>query len=461
MHPFEILRRVFTGSDIQIFATIGEILRAVFNPALDAINVKLLGGTIEGNLIVTGGILAAPYYGVSWDESADSYARTGALTGEAAGESPSLFMPIHAGMKRCVLDDSGNVLYFLDPNDSTKKANGQPATIDDESHGQVMVQVPKFWFKYSYSGTTHTWEIASEPVDGFTIHPAFLKDGQEVDSRYVGAYDGSLYDASAGAMVPSGSIATSLYAAGDKLCSISGEYPKTNETRAENRGAASQRGAGWRMMDFDLMSAVQLLYLVEYADFNSQSMIGNGRTTLSGGGWTAGSYIGIAGLSNGDGNGTNSIHTGALGDTDYMTYRGIENFFGNIWIFIDGVNIYNNEAGAYSRLFACNDEANFADDTQANYEQVGDLVLLDGYQSTLAQVMRGFLPLTVGATSSTKVSDYFYTYYDKLGSGWTEDYRVLLLGGAADNGSAAGVFSVHAYFASSDDAVNVGARLCF
>ncbi len=418
-------------------------------------------GKINGNVIITGGISAAPYYGVSWDESADSYARTGALAGETVGESPSLFMPIHAGMKRCILDDSGNVLYFLDPDDSTKKDNGQPSTIDDESHGQVMVQIPKFWYKYSYSGTTHTWEIASQSVEGFTLHPAFIKDGGEVDFRYVGAYDGSLYDASTGAMVPSGSIATSLYTAGDKLCSISGQYPKTNETRAENRGAASQRGAGWRIMDFDLMSAVQLLYLVDYADFNSQSMIGNGRTTLSGGAWSAGSYIGIAGLSNGDGNGTNAVQGGVLGDTDYMTYRGIENFFGNVWNFIDGVNIYNNEAGAYSRVFACNNEANFADDTQTNYEEVGDLALLDGYQSTLAQVMRGFLPLTVGATSSTKITDYFYTYYDNLGSGWTEDYRVLLLGGTAVDGSAAGVFFVYAGIASSYDNVSVGSRLCY
>jgi len=406
-------------------------------------------------------ISSAPYYGVSWDEVADSYTRTGALAGIATGASPSAFMPIQESMKRCILDDSGNVLYFLDPNDSTLKANGQPATITDQSHGQVMVQIPKFWYKYGYSGTTHTWEISPQPLNGFTVHPAFIRDGAEVDFRYVGAYEASLYDDSASAMVPSGSIATSLYAAGDKLCSISGQYPKTNETRAENRGAASQRGAGWRMMDFDLMSAVQLLYLVEYADFNSQSMIGNGRTTLSGGGWTAGSYIGIAGLSNGDGNGSNAVQSGALGDTDYMTYRGIENFFGNIWNFIDGVNIYNNEAGAYSRLFACNNEANFADDTQVNYEAVGDLVLLDGYQSTLAQVMRGFLPLTVGATSSTKITDYFYTYYDNLGSGWTEDYRVLLLGGYAADGSTAGVFYVHADGASSYDGVHFGGRLCF
>ena len=425
------------------------------------VGAKLNGtsANFTGNLVVAGGISAAPYYGVTWNETTDVYARTGALSGEAIGASPSAFMPIQEAMKRCVLDDSGNVLYFLDPDDSTLKDNGQPATITDQSHGQVMVQIPKFWYKYSYSAPSHTWEIASQPVEGFTVHPAFIKDGQEVDFRYVGAYEASLYDATAGAMVASADIVTSLYAAGDILCSISGQFPKVNETRAEFRGAASQRGAGWREMDFDLMSAAQLLYLTEYADFDSQTTIGEGRTALSGGSWVADSYIGQAGKSNSDGNGSASV--GGNSNTAYMTYRGIENFFGNVWTFIDGVNIYNNEAGAYSRLFACNNEANFADDTQTNYEEVGDLALLDEYQSTLSQVMRGFLPLTVGATSSTKITDYFYTYYDNLGSGWVEDYRVLLLGGAAVSGSAAGVFCVSANGASSTDGVDLGGRLCF
>jgi hypothetical protein len=96
-----------------------------------------------------------------------------------------------------------------------------------------------------------------------------------------------------------------------------------------------------------------------------------------------------------------------------------------------------------------------------NYELVGDLALADGYIDTLSQVMRGFLPATVGATSSTKITDYFYTYFDNLGSGWTEDWRVLRFGGDASSGSAAGVFCVTTYSASSYVGVPVGSRLCF
>lgn len=400
------------------------------------------------------------HYGLTWDESADTYLRTGALVNIPVSISPNEPMPCQNAMRRCVLDNSGNVLYFLDPTDSTLKDTEQSATIDDQSHGQVMVQIKKFYYKYSYS----RWEISPIPAFGFTVHPAFIKDGTEVDYRYIGAYEASVYDDSAGAMIGSANItndntAYPIDTGADLLCSVSGEYPKTNNTRAVFRNLASNRGAGWRQLDYDLLSAVQLLYLVEYANFNSQSMIGAGRTGLSGGTWVADGYIGQCGKSNSDGNGTNSV--GGNSNNAYMSYRGIENLFGNVWQFVDGANVYNNEAGAYSRLYACNNEANFADDTATNYDVVGDLALTNGYQATLVQLMRGFLPATVGATSSTKITDYYYTYYNSLGAGWVDDWRVLLSGGGAYYGSNAGVFDTSTDSASSNDHPGVGARLCY
>jgi len=126
-----------------------------------------------------------------------------------------------------------------------------------------MVEITAFYYKYSYSGTTHSWSISLSPLDGYTIHPAFIKDGAYVQYRYMGAYEGSLWDATTSAMVGDADIETNMYAAGDKLCSVSGVYPKTNETRSEFRAAASARGTGWRQQDYYLTAAVQLLYLLE------------------------------------------------------------------------------------------------------------------------------------------------------------------------------------------------------
>lgn len=389
-------------------------------------------------------ILIKSQYGVSWDESANTYKRTVATARFPCGSSPgNAYMPIQADMRRCLLSDAGVVQYYLDPLDSTKKADGTASDLTG-GDGQVMVEIPKFYYRHSYTGTTHTWEIARGPIAGFSLHPAFMKNGVEVSHRYIGAYEGSMWDASTSAMVAPADIATDMYAAGDKLCSLSGEYPKTNEKRSEFRGMGANRGAGWRQLDFDLNSAVQLLYLIEYGDFDSQTEIGYGRTQLSGGTWVAGSHIGQCGKSNSDGDGTNSV----AGNTNnaYMTYRGIENWYGNILKWNDGININNRVP------YVSNTDTDFADDTATNYTNLGvTLANADGYQITLADIDRGFLPASVGA-DATYVSDYYYQ-----STGW----RVVLLGGTADGGTGPGAFYVYAGSTASYGGVHIGGRLAY
>jgi hypothetical protein len=128
-------------------------------------------------------------YGVSWDEDADTYARTGSLAGQPCSQSlADALLPIHAAVRRCILSDSGEVQYYLGATDSTKREDGVLASVLDGTDGQVMTQIPKFCYKYSYSGTTHTWEISLTPSAGFSVHPAFIKNGEVVDYRYIGAY---------------------------------------------------------------------------------------------------------------------------------------------------------------------------------------------------------------------------------------------------------------------------------
>lgn len=382
--------------------------------------------------------------GISWNESADTYTRTDSLAGQTLGVTLSdSLLPIQANMKRCVMNDVGTVQYYLDPTNSTKKADGS-ASVLTGADGQVMVEIPAFYYRHTYSSTTHTWRISQTPQAGFELHPAFLKNGLPVGNRYIGAYEGSMWDATTSAMVSSANIVTDMYAAGDKLCSYSGQFPKVNETRAEFRAMAASRGTGWRQQDYDLVSAIQLLYLVEYANFNSQTMIGMGRTERTGT-WVADSYIGQCGKSNAIGNGTASVG----GDTNnaYMTYRGIENFFGNVWKFVDGINVNSNVP------YVSNTDTQFADNTTTNYTTLGvTLVAADGWQSTLSNISRGFLPATVGGSSSTKVPDYYYQ-----ASGW----RVAFLGGAAYSGVNGGAFSASLLDASSVISVAVSGRLAF
>ena len=99
--------------------------------------------------------------------------------------------------------------------------------------GQVMVEIPKFYLWHDYLNDKIRWAISTKQSAGFELHPAFFKDGAEVNYRYYSAFEGSMYDASTGAMTAKASIHLNLYATGDKFCSVAGQWPKTGETWQE------------------------------------------------------------------------------------------------------------------------------------------------------------------------------------------------------------------------------------
>jgi hypothetical protein len=433
-------------------------------------------------------------------------------------------------MRRGIVSDAGAVVYYLSDTDSTKKEDGVTAANLGGTDGQVMVEIPKFYYRHRYVGTTHYWEISPVPLSGFSIHPAFVKNGATVDNRYIGAYEGVLYDTSLTAYV-SGLHQTSVSAVfataddsitiatragwatnlivgqkivvtgttnnnatltvkavvsgtkitvdenltdetaattviqvqtdatattGDKLASVSGFAPITggsaNGTRAHFRVYAANRGAGWRQLDYDLAAAIQLLYLVEYASFYSQSMIGAGISAATD--WAAyndTNPIAKSGNSNAIGNATGNTAgstSSATESTKYLSYRGIENWFGHLWKWVDGINTNNN------RSYVTNNATNWADDTATNYTDIGvNNANADGYQITLLNISRGFLPGAVTASApTTKITDYYYQ-----AAGW----RVALLGGGAISGSNDGGFCLSLAYSSANLFRYFGGRLCY
>jgi hypothetical protein len=329
-------------------------------------------------------------------------------------------------MKRCLLNADGGVITYLSATDSNYTDTGVSADLTG-GNGNVMVEIPKFYYEYSYAGNTHNWSISLLPLDGYAVHPAFNKGGVEVEHRYIGAYNAST----------DGSV----------LKSVSGEYCDCSMTRATMRTRARAIGTGWGIQDFNLISAIQLLMIVEFGTFNTQSAIGMGRTQLSGGSWADGSYYGLNGLSNSIGNATGNVSSGGMA-TDYMSYRGIENFFGNVWKWVDGINVQDFVP------YICNNPTLFADDTfTGSYISAGiTMPNSHGWQNTLAQTGTGFFPVSVGAGSSTKITDY---YWQNSGN------RVVRLGGIAEDGSYAGAFYLAAHYASSDSHVVIGSVLAF
>lgn len=355
-------------------------------------------------------------YGVNWNPTTDTYERTGIAAGVAI--STSYAGVIQTKMKRCVLNADGTVKYYLSATDSTKKADGSAAILDG-TDGNVMVEIPKFWYKYENVGGVHKWSISDAAQFGYEVHPAFIRGGVEKSFRYYCAYQG--------------------YTLGTRLISGSGRVPTANKTRATFRTEAAANGTGWSQIDWNLLIAVQLLYLVEYANFNTQAMLGQGIT--------AGSvYTAVTGSSNSLGNASSpSTNT----STQFMSYRGIENWYGQIYKFIDGVNI-----SSYV-YYVNNNPATFADGvTTGDYVNTGiTSATASGYVKDIVANKNGFVAsVATGGSASTFIPDYFSQ---------STGLRIMAFGGYAGTGAAAGGFFLYAYYVASSAYADVGSGLSF
>lgn len=408
---------------------------------------------------------ALDYSSTVWDSVSDTTTGAGITTGATA---------VHENMKRCLLLDDGTVNYYLDPNNSNLKADGSASVLTGED-GQVMVEIPKCYVKVSKVGNKVTWSLSSEPKFGYVLHPAFTKDGtlqydnkldmwyyvgvtQEVDYVYVGAYQASVYVSRIivgveyidGLNLDNNSARVDTGA--DKLSSVAGKYPMVGLTRSDFRSLANNRGTGWNEIDFWTHSLLQLLYTTEYRDLNSQSAVSQGVVSVSGE-YPASSELqtdsphSVAGKSNAVGNQTGGVESSTR-DVPWMSYRGIENFWGNCYVWVDGVNVLD-------QVCHVNNTGTFTDNTTGSgYSQLGTQAPTDnGYIRNVQNNTLGFIPESVtGGSSNIAFSDYYYK---------STGYRVMAGGGYANYGANAGAFVLIANASSVSRSRAFGGRVVY
>ena len=244
----------------------------------------------------------------------------------------------------------------------------------------------------------------------------------------------------------------------DKMASVSGVYPLVGVTRDECRTLAENNGAGWHQLDFALWSAVQMLYLTEYADFDTQTNLGAGNTAAS---YVASSSSqtdsphSVAGKSNSLGNASTDATSGASSatrDTAFMSYRGIENWYGNCWTWADGINV--NE-GAAGNVHVTNDYTDFADGTKTGYTRLSSgFPTSSGYIQNILNTGAYFLSGdNTGGSSTTYLTDYHYASAPAS--------RVVRVGGSAADGAVAGGFCLNSGNGAGAANRTFSARLAF
>lgn len=395
-------------------------------------------------------------------------------------------LPVQSLMRRCLLDDSGNVTTYLHATDSTKTDTGATADLSG-ANGMVMVEIPKHYRKFEFDGTTITALISLYPLPGF----------HEVPKMYRSAYEATI-DRTVTATPKLASVVntTAAFRGGNNNTAWDGTYrsllglPATQTSLtnfrkyARNRGAAGLNGCGWNCDLYAAQLATYWLYVIEYANLNcqkdynaeptsegyKQGGLGAGVTTLNGTKWnTYNSYYPFipCGITNSLGNRTGVVEftmpdeydTGVVTKVNVPSYRGIENPFGHIWSWTDGCKceIQSDADGALSKFYICNDPAKFQDTSYTDYEQRGELPRKEGYVKRMMIGEYGEnMPIEVGGGSTTYFCDYFYTNLPTSGSAM----RGVLFGGA-NGGAAAGLSYAHTASAATYTIAYIGSRLCF
>lgn len=385
------------------------------------------------------------WYGVERDSTIASPDWT-RIASSLSAMSLHATLPVQNSLKGCLLNADKTVNYYLDQNDWTKKADGS-ASILTGVDGNVMVRkdIDTYW-KFETAGNIQSVKCSTYPLAGFL----------KFDKWNVGAYEAKL-------------IAT-------KLSSVAGVLPTTSRSKTQFRIDARANGAGYDQLWNEPNTEIAWMQIVEFASFDLQKAVdntltvegygkgglGNGVTTENGTEWA--NFNGYnpfitTGSSNSLGNKSGEVpiiisNFGGAGVDRTFTvprYRGIENLFGHIWKWIDGVSF--NHLADRRECYIFDDPSLIADNTSVNARFAGNVSLTEGWVKTILFGAKGdIMPTSTGGSSTTEFCDYFYA--PALGSGW----RALIFGGGAAYGASAGRYS-YTSFGAADTSTSVGARL--
>lgn len=411
-------------------------------------------------------------YGVEVDFVNKKFTRLAGAENMTAGEDFSALTP-WGGRKRCILADDGTVLAYRGETGYTETgATTQAITKGEKEYPtgtkvQVMVEQPIFYVKavpvksaVASSGRGKQYSkarfyISPTPKAGFKPVGGFRDaNGNLQEKIYLAAYEGCIYDTSASAYLKNDEQVADF--AADMLSSIASAKPASgltqSLTRANTRKLANNRGTGWQLSNIFSLSATQWLILVEYASFDAQAKVGQGVSTFTDDGTTNMSLVtgATAGLGNGSG-----IPDGGTNGKCSVSYRGEENLWGNIWTWLDGINIFNTDTT--SAVYVKEYGAMKDDTTGDGYIPVGFGAFKgEGYISAFGidgELMELFIPVSNGGASNLPVGDYFWNN--------NTGFRVAILGGRWGGGAGCGAWCLYWYAASSYRGRRIGGRLLY
>ena len=380
-------------------------------------------------------------------------------------------LPIQSEYKGCVVKN-GKLQYYLNPNDWSKKSNGEPSHLDG-TDGDVMIHTPKFYGKSGSNGNKRWVRISTVKVDASWV---------EIPEMFISAYRITTFVDSDKAKVASVVNTTEGYRGGgdranfdqylstDKFKTDLGK-PRSGISRAAARTMANN--SGQELLCYEFYKWIFYWnYVIEYANFNSQKEfnseltsdgyhqggLGTGLTTWDWNSWSAynGNYaITPCGYTNEFGNfsGVKAIQLQSPEKTLYANrWRGFENPFGDIWTNLEGIVIKRDVAKANSNVYTTTDVLKYGEDYSL-FDIAGVEIAQDGYIETFDLGSKAeIIPSSIAGSESTYKCDYHWCNADSI------ENRTLIVGGSLSNDSQSGLGFFNSRYADNYINNSVGFR---
>lgn len=313
---------------------------------------------------------------------------------------------------------NGVEVKALSKTNNKQYADGSDASVDLTSGTyDIMTKFKRGGYLIKHSGDNKLIiKVTDDPNKEEFCYKAFQRGSTDKDEFYLGRYKG-------------------FVDSNGKLRSYSGVSPTGSKTIGDFRTAAHLTGSGYENSGFYQLVWRQCLYMVKYLANNSQLTIGQG--------YVSGSSVTKTGGTDGKGD-----TYGTQTKTDQMILFGLEDFWGNIWEWIDGLATDS----SYNIL---TNTDNFQDDGKGDgYVSTASGISTDssGYMKDVQGTNdTGFVFKAQGGSATTYFCDYGSLY----------DACVARFGGSYGNGDNAGVCYLFVHYAASYSFANVGGRVMF
>lgn len=359
-----------------------------------------------------------PVYGVQFDGSNSAGTRTYNAAGmtwqrstnTAVGQDDfANLAPFN--VKECITQynsgtDSREVLAY--------KGDADWDTLVANKTGDRMIEFPCWWYSRP---STYEWLITPSAKVGFKPSPMHYRNGVLHDK-----------------------VRISKYAINDSYASQTGYSPRVSTNMNTFRN--NLRAKGLYMIDYPVWCSIVMLSMVKYANMDVQNTVGqgasSGNATITSG--DADSVLGLDGSAGDVGTSRLSVVT-----------HGLENFYSNIWKYIDGLYGYGGYLYYKDVTEMGSDPINVAE-LESDYTKINTGVAMGGSNTSIRTIAFdsaydfGVFPTASGSPNPS--GDNFWS---------NSNFNCVLAGGNAWTGSTGGLFCFGVNASVGDVGTYVGA----